>query len=238
MTKSLNFLFFFTLFLFSKLSFAEVKLKQGKAYNKNGKLVYIENHKLTKTKTEHKRKVEYINPKTNKVFSTLNVDYTKSLFLPDSSFSNTITGYSDKTKIDAKGESVVASFKGPKKDAKGEKSLKIQKDLVNIHGVHHYILKNFDQLLKGGHTKKFKLLVPAKLDYYGFKIYQEKKGDSEVTFKMEVGSWIIRMFASTLRLTYSLPDKEFIRFDGISNLIPGKPGGEEVIVRFSNQSNP
>lgn len=205
---------------------------QGRAINSDGKLVYIENHTKTFDNKLAQLQVEYVNPQTNITYATLNVNYLNSRYMPESTFNNKLSGFSTKSIFDISNKELIFSFK-PTSDSKSRsKSFEIKENLITIHGLNYFIIDNFDELIQKK-TKKIKMILAAKLEYYSFKLSLHKKSSKEVTFNVEIDSWLIRMFAPKLKLTYSLPEKKFIRFEGVSNLIPGKEKIQDVVVKFT-----
>jgi len=53
----------------------------------------------------------------------------------------------------------------------------------------------------------------------------------QVRFKVYPNNWLARMFLPTLNLTYT-PDRQLLRFEGYSNLIPAKGKGNQVVIDF------
>ena len=216
----------------SRLVAKEIKV-QGIAKNANKTIVYTENHT---NPSDKKLNVSYVNPSTNKEFGKLQIDFKNSPYLPDSKFEKSETGFKEEALFDSNKNKVVVKFtlnKSTETKTKIFNVLKNQKDLLTVHGLNHFLLDNFDALAKDSSVVKFKLLVPSKLEIYEFKVYQTSKNKKEVTFTLEIDNWLYRIFAPALNLSYSLPERRFIRFKGVSNLVPEKENGEEVTVEFS-----
>lgn len=221
------------LLVMSSILSAKVQKSQGKAYNKKGEVLYIENHLYTFDEKPIKLEVTYITPKDSKPYAKLNVDFSKSAYIPDSSFENFSDSTKAVTKFNPAKKEVKVSYKSCHDEKEKSDIIKYKKNLLSIHGLNQFIRDNFNYLVNNEETKEFKLIIPARLDSYSFKARVTESSDSEVVFKIEINNWFLGMFAPSLKLTYDISERRLKLFQGVSNMIPVKNESEEVKVEFT-----
>lgn len=221
------------LLVMSSLLCAKVQKSQGKAYNKKGEVVYIENHTYTFEENPTKLEVTYITPKDSKPYAKLNVDFSKSAYIPDSTFENFSDSTKAVTKFTPANKEVKVTYKSGNDEKEKSDIIKYKKNLLSIHGLNQFIRDNFNDLVNNEETKEFRLIVPARLDSYSFKAKVIESSDSEVVFEIEIDSWFLGMFAPSLKLTYDISERRLKLFQGASNMIPAKSDSEEVKVEFT-----
>lgn len=205
----------------------------GKAYNKDGKLLYIEKHEYQYDLKAISSDVKYFRPDSKSAFAELSVDFSPSQTLPNSKFIVHRTGKMDEISwvIDAKKVKVIA--KNNKDSELLGREFKVESDLISAHGINHFIIAHFDQLSTVDGSKEFKLIVPPRQVAYDFKIKSSAINEKELVLTVNISNWLMRLFAPSIKLIYEKTSKRFIRFEGSSNLAAEDGIGQDVIVEFT-----
>lgn len=208
-----------SLLLLIPYAFAGPEVFKGVALEaKSKKPIYHEDHK-----------VEYIGKLVNKVITTYTTPEGKQIAkltstfkenpqLPDTEFIDNRTGYKEITRL--KGDEYhieTISPKGKKKNG----SLSVKDNLVCGQGYHNFIISNMDTF-KVGEKRELRFIIPSMRDYFTFDLTYlgplNKEKPDEVTFRLDITNWILKMFADKIQVTYSKKDKILLRYEGLTNL--------------------
>ncbi len=217
------------LLFFTQISNAEVLT--SRAYNKNNKLVYKERLSIQRAvngKIIH-IKTEYLD-ESDKVFATLESDFLKSSFIPNSKFSDSrfslienVTYYPDKKIIEV---NRIISKKA------NDGIINLSSPFVMGQGFNNYISENFDKLLTEEVVIWFG--IAPRIDKFRFRVslVSKENNQSKVKFKIEPESFVLKAFVSPIILTYDLETKKLLEFQGLSNIDDSKGNSQEVIIRY------
>lgn len=187
----------------------------GEARSESQQLIYREIHehefrggKIFKSKTD------YLSPSGERMASLV-ADYSKSSRLPIYRFEDYRSGASEGVLSVEPQVKVWKNRGGVDKDR--EKDFEVDPDLIGGQGFHHFIRENLESLIDGP-ARSVKLLIPAKLDFFNFRIrWVETVGDL-VKLRLEAESWWLRLFAPHLDVKYERSTKRLMYYYGISNI--------------------
>lgn len=195
----------------------------GKAVdNKTGKVIYLEKHKVEyRDELVQKVTTVYTDP-NGKEFARLNSEFKANFHLPNSEFIDKRNGYKEVTELETIGKEVRFQVKTISKTGKEKKrNLEIDDNLVCGQGYHNYIIKNL-QNFKVGETRELKFIIPSMRDYFTFDLTYLGPLDSskpdEVSLRLDITNFILRMFADKILVTYSLKDKKLLKYVGLTNI--------------------
>ncbi len=102
-----------------------------------------------------------------------------------------------------------------------ERIIQIPEPAVIDSGFDHFVLDNFDALLRG---EQFNVNagISFQLDFYRFVLSltsKEETGGREcVLFTIEISNFLLKALADSIRMTYDLTLRKPIRYEGISNI--------------------
>lgn len=177
------------------------------------KPVYTEKHtafyKNGKLKTSHN---DYFDLRGKKI-AELNSDYSKSLMMPTYIFQDFRTGIEEGLRYTAGNYLIFRKEKGKPEEVK---PLDNVESIFSCQGWHYYLIANLNQLKKS--PIKMKLIFPSRLDYYSFRIRPLDTTEDILTLRLEFDSWIIRLFAPHLDITYDRKKRKIVEYFGPSNI--------------------
>lgn len=93
-----------------------------------------------------------------------------------------------------------------------------------IDGGFNYFVKRKWADVVAGKSVTFNFVVPARLDYYKFRVRKtanvKEKGHNAMVVVLEPDNFVLRSIVDPIKVTYDLATKRIIKYEGISN-IPG-----------------
>lgn len=223
MNKILIFLILFA----SKFSFAE--MITGEAYIDN-KLIYIEKHNSTQDEKGRYLKLttNYYRPDGITQFATITSDFKKSFFIPDYLFSDNRSGLFESSEFnETKNEVFIIRSKNLKKE---NGSVKVLTDTILGQGFHNYIVENFERLLI--ESRPINIILSTRFDFFKFNISKINQSNEKVEFIVKPNNFILRQIVTPIELTYKLPEKQLLRFKGLSNLENEKGDSQVVEINY------
>lgn len=114
------------------------------------------------------------------------------------------------------------------------KTLTVPSPFVIDGGFNYFIKRKWNTVMEGKPVV-FNFVVPARLDFYKFRIRKEKtfqdKGRNAVLIILEPDNFIIRSIVDPIKITYDVASKRIIKYEGISN-IPNKEKNFEAKLMY------
>ena len=216
----------FAVFLSSVVGWAQTSVYSAKAYDQEtNDLVYTESHTVKYENNRVKMSLTNYYDDRGILIATMNSDYSKSLMMPTYDFINKAQKFTEGLRWQ-NGKYWI--YRG-NSDGKEEASeLDKHVGVFSCQGWHYYLLENLESIRKK--PLKLSLIFPGKLDYYDFEIHMVKQEGDLVFLKLEFDNFIIRMFAPSLELVYSLSENKLISYVGPSNII--EKDGEPMTVKI------
>jgi hypothetical protein len=205
------------LLLLSALTFANTQnLKfYGTAKDPKGNIAYLEEHAVVFENGKVKSSVTTYTDETKKPIATLTSLYNPHKWMPTYDFKDLRHGTYNGVNATV-GE--IEMFTQEKKKLKNKKKA-FKPDMIGGQGFHYFIQDHLDKLAKGEKVKT-KFVLPGALDYYSFVIEKSDKKkvkDSEIYLVMKLDS-VLSVFISPIHMTYDIPTKRLMGYEGESNL--------------------
>ncbi len=209
-----------------------LKEYRGEA-TRNGRLIYVEHHRLTYDRSKKLLFAEtiYKNPDGQTIVE-LKSDFRESLTAP----SHTITDYRTGEVQGLKRENGSLILFTKNKD--GKEATKLLKEesperglMVGCQGLNYYILENLDSI-DAQAVLPVRFLIPGKLDYYDFQMRQVGQSERSLDFEIEVKNWFLALFAPTLEVKYDRVNKRILRYEGLSNIKDDKGKNQNVTIEY------
>ena len=200
----------------------------GVAKNTNGKIIYTENHLITKKDGKlFASNTDYFDQTRKNKFATLKSDYSRSLSLPTYEFVDMRTGYLEGVRyVDGK---YLVYFKKPD-ETEIARPLKEGDSIFSGQGWHYYLIENLDIL--ENQNIKLNLVLPSELDFYSFEIKHSKATKDKIVANLELSNWFLSFFAPKLQLVYDKKFNQLIEFKGISNILDKDGERQEVTIHY------
>jgi hypothetical protein len=203
---------FIFLFSFNLLALETYKY-QGVARDKDGKFLYKETHLEKWQKGEIISTVTRYFNQEDKEIAILSNEFTKSVSFPEFSFKN---------HEDLHEHGVV--FKDNQyemyKVDEEERKTKVytpKDESVTGQGFHFSLVKKLDKL-KLSDEGVFDFVIPGRLTSYKFAYKVIEKTDVEMTIKVSINNFFLRLIAPSMQLRYNLKTKRLIDYEGLSNI--------------------
>lgn len=221
-----------TLSLASTVSF-DVRERVGYAYDiDTGQLLYTENHRETMRGDQVVAdRVTYRDP-SGEPFAEKVVHYGDWPTMPDFRLQNFETGHIEGAERRAEG--IEVAFRELRNQELHREVLDTLQQGVIDAGFDRFVETNWEALTRGEPLVR-SFLVPGRLDYYQFRIVKVAGGEAEVKFAMEPDSMLIRLFAPRVLVTYALPGRRLLRYEGISNLRDAAGDNYQVRIVFPEE---
>lgn len=212
----------------------------GKAYNDEGKLVYIERHREELSGNGLLRlRTNYYKP-DDTPFGSIDSDFTRHPYLPSYQFVDSRFQRRAGLKHVAEGKVLAFNKKGADEKTR-EKEFEIKDGLIAGQGLHNFVLSNFNRLVKKQEDEdktKIEFLMPLRQTTYGFTISKVKQTDTDVTFRVDFDSWFLRLVAPHIDVTYDLEKRRLRRYEGPSNLLTDDKGDQNVVLTYTYGDEP
>jgi hypothetical protein len=206
----------------------------GKATNpKDKKHLYSEVHSVEyKGELVQKVLTKYKDP-SGKVVAELLSTFKENHRLPDTIFTDKRNGYKEETKLD--GNKYIITTTAANSRSKVRK-LSVEDNLVCGQGYHNYIIKNINAF-KLNETRTIKFVLPSMRDYFSFDLTYlgplSKEKPDEVSFRLDITNFILKMFADKIQVTYSKKEKTLIRYQGLTNLKNAEGDQYDALINYS-----
>jgi hypothetical protein len=162
-----------------------------------------------------------------KKIAELNSDYSKSLMMPTYLFRDLRTGTKEGLRWEG-GQYLI--FRQEQGKPEEYKPLDNAENVFSCQGWHYYLIANLKQLKT--RPIKMKLIFPSKLDYYSFRVRPLETTKKMLKLRLEFDSWLIRLFAPHLDITYDKNKKKIVEYYGPSNILNDKGEIQNVYIIY------
>lgn len=223
-----------TLIILSPLAFSGPSVFKGSAIESESKKpIYDESHQVEYDGQLVKKVITTYTNSSGKEIAKLTSIFNSNSQLPDTEFIDLRTGNKELTSLKGNDYKITTiSSAGKKKEG----TLSVKDNLVCGQGYHNYIIKNLDSF-KLNEKRELKFIIPSMRDYFTFDLTYlgalNKDNQDEVTFRLDITNWILKMFADKIQVTYSKKDKVLLRYEGLTNLQNDKGDNYDAILTYS-----
>ena len=107
--------------------------------------------------------------------------------------------------------------------------------VVSGQGLFFY-LRNHLEKFPRNEKISVKLLIPGRLDFFSFDLGIEEETSSTITFKMRVGSLLLRIFTPSLHFKFEKSAKNLVQYIGPSNLVDESGDLQTVEILYNTDS--
>lgn len=225
-----------TFFLILSITFSsQAEVLEGVAKNHKGEVVYHEKHKIDKDEQGFNKfiQVEYFDSQGAK-FATMSSDFSKSRTVPETQFED--LRFKSKFIIRVlEGNVEFEEFKNEKSISK--KKIPFFENMVASQGFDNFIRLNLSKLASGPVDFKFGA-IPSQ-DFYSLTGYQKSSTSmGEIEYGIRASHWLLRLFASELRVLYDTKNMQIKLFSGRSNILDAFGNSQNVIIQYQKKEKP
>lgn len=209
----------------------------GRAIDERGQLAYLEESESRFENGDLKTITTRYRDTSGKLHSTIDFDFSKSLYLPDSKYHDIPRGIQDRLIFHPETSQLEMSRTQNGVETK-RKTVGSCGDITSGAGVVFFVRDKLEQLLNDERFR-FRILVPAKFEDYGFRLYRlpNPGGSPEhLHLRIDIGFWLYRLFAPDVTFVYDLQKKRPIEYKGPSGIANAKGERPIVTVRFEYDS--
>ena len=197
------------------LAYARSPVSQDILYKEQHHIL-LKNGELFQTQTRYLDQHE-------KIIAQLVSDYSLNLKCPNYFFEDFRLKYNEGVK--SVGELYLIFHKGKTKEMRRSK-----KDFFCGQGWHYYFMSHLQEIMKK--TAKIKLILPGKFDYFTFKMSLVSQKQGVASFNLRLNSFLLRMFAPSMKLKYNLKSKRLQSYQGPSNLLDQEGKRPDVLICY------
>lgn len=206
--------FGFLLLILCLKAYSETQVYEGIA-RYEGQLVYGERHTLLLDNgTLISSFTEYLDPEGRKL-GYLKSDYTQSLSAPAFTFLDDRQNMSQGLRRKNRRLEAFSQINNKRQNSTIISVSK--KPLVAGPGLIYFVAQNMESIIAHGGIE-IGYLIPGKLEIYDFFIRPLGHGPEKAEFEVLLQSWWLRIFSPRLKLTYDVPNRRIISYEGLSGL--------------------
>ena len=205
----------------------------GKAINGKGVVEYVEYHTV---KYENGRVREsqtvYYDPNNRKIGDLLS-DYSHGPQFGSYRFRDNRAHYEDGAKVQA--DKIRLFRRESPEDELESTTLPREFDQIVGQGFHQFIRYNLESIAEG-EIYHVRLVLPSRLDQYRFRIRKRQIDGDTLYVRLEIDSWLLRLFAPHIDAEYDLNTRRLLRYEGVSNLTDTSGKHRNVTITYSYES--
>jgi len=203
---------------------------RGTARGGDGALLYLEEHEVRRQGAALQRATTtYLDPE-GRTLAVLQTDFSRDPFAPSYRFEDRRRGRVEEVAVGPEGLTLGAGAK--------RRVLPLPEDarrrLVAGQGLDRYVQHRLEELV-GGAELHVTFAIPSRQETYPFRVRAQpaRDGDRAVRVRVEIDSWVLRLFASSLDVEYDRATRRLLRYRGPSNLQDERGDNPEVTITYA-----
>ena len=215
-------------------AFAEVQRVNGKAFNMQGELEYVEEHVLT-YENDNIVSIEttFYDAEARKIARQVS-DFTHGAQFGSYDFMDERHQYNDGVRV-MPDRILLYSKENPDSDTKRKYFAKKSDQIVG-QGFYQFVAANLDSLARGNSILA-KLVLPAQMNQYDIRIRKQHIDDNRMQLIVELDNWFLRLFTPNIQVEYDLEHRRLLWYRGVS-MVPNKDNKNiEVVTSYDYPQN-
>lgn len=209
----------------------QVETFRGVARTAQGGIAYTERHQVVYENGRHRQNQTRYLDASGREIATLNSEFTNHPYLPNYRFNDRRFGREEGTRVI--GHQVRVYGREDGQSPLQEKVLTLTEAMITGQGLHFYIRDHLQELARPGTVKKVDFLVPLDGTHYAFRLSALAGGrPGTASFKIESDSFLLRLVAPSLEVTYDLANGRLLSYRGLSNLLSASRDPQEVEITY------
>lgn len=203
---------------------------QGTARGRDGAVLYLESHDVRRSGDRlHSATTTYRDPE-GRVLAVLETDFSRDPFAPSYRFRDLRSAAVEVVEVSAEGVTLGA---GDRIRALALPAVPSRR-LVAGQGLDRYVRDRLDEL-EAGSELRVAFAIPSRQDFYDFRVraLRGEGNDRTVRVRVEIDSWVLRLFAGSLDVEYDRASRRLLRYRGLSNLTDARGDNPEVEITYA-----
>jgi hypothetical protein len=208
---------------------------QGTARDRDGAVLYLESHDVRSVADRLRSATTTYRDPAGRVLAVLHTDFSRDPFAPSYRFEDRLRGAVEEVEVSAGGVTLGAGSRRRTLALPGDPARR----LVAGQGLDRFVRDRLDAL-EAGAELKVAFAIPSRQDAYEFRVraVPGASTDATVRVRVEIDSWVLRIFASSLDVEYDRASRRLLRYRGLSNLTDERGENPEVEITYAYPEEP
>jgi len=208
----------------------EVDRFHGVARGRDGAVAYREDHEVRRAGGRALEAVTTYRDPEGELLAVLRTDFSRDPFAPDYTFEDRRRSAIEAVDVSERGATLVA---GSRRRTVGLPDDPARR-LVTGQGLDRLVRARLADLERGEELR-VAFAIPSRQATYDFRVraLPAPPGSPTVTVRVEIDSWVLRLFAGALDSEYDRATGRLVRYRGISNLLDERGDNPEVTITYS-----
>lgn len=205
---------------------------QGIARDERGEIAYIEEHRMIYENGRPQRNETRYRDAKGQEIAVLTSNFTTNPYVPNYAFEDRRFGRQDGTFVD--GAWVKIYGRADQSAPIRQDRVRLEDGMVTGQGLHVFLRDHLDELAKGDAVKQVRFLVPLEGRDFVFRIRRldAPRESGTVAFGIEADTWLLRLFAPRLEVSYDRDTRRLLSYRGASNLLDADRGPQNVTITY------
>lgn len=204
---------------------------EGTARGRDGTVLYVESHEVRRAAERLRSATTTYRDPEGRVLAVLRTDFSRDPFAPSYRFEDLRRAVVESVEVTAAGLTLGAGSRSRTVDRPDG-----GRRLVAGQGLDRFVRERLHELERGAELE-VALAIPSRLDTYDFRVRSRPGGTagSTVRVEVEIASWVLRLFATSLEVEYDRATRRLLRYRGLSNLTDLRGENPEVEITYVYQ---
>ena len=225
----------FPILSFGVVAWADVEVINGRAFDDQGRLAYLERHTITH-KDGRILKIDTVyTDADHRQIGRTESDFSSDTRLGNYDFRDDRLEYYDGARVYSDHIAIFCR-ETPNQDMQ-LKYLPREPNQVLGQGFNQFIIDRLDAIA-AGEIVHAKLILPAKQDQFGVVIRKDRIVDDQMLIRVDVDSWFLKLFVPHIEVVFDMDARRLLRYRGISMIADesGKSIGVTVTYDYRDRT--
>ena len=203
----------------------------GTARAPSGEVRYLERHEVRSLGDRPlSATTTYLAP-AGEVIAVLWTDFSRDPFAPSYRFEDRRGGQREEVEVSAHELTLVAGERRRTLARPADPDTR----LVTGQGMERYVRQRLADL-EAGADLRVAFAIPSRQDVYDFRVRARptEPGAATLRVRVELGAWVLRLFAGALEVDYDRATRRLVRYRGPSNLRDERGENPEVVITYDD----
>jgi hypothetical protein len=208
----------------------EVERFHGVARGRDGAVAYREEHEVRRLGDRPLQAVTTYRDAAGEVLAVLRTDFSRDPFAPDYTFEDRRRTAVEAVEVTERGATLAAGSRRRTVPLPGEPGRR----LVTGQGLDRLVRARLADLERGAELH-VAFAIPSRQATYDFRVRALPSPPDSPTLlvRVEIDSWVLRLFASSLDSEYDRATGRLVRYRGLSNLVDERGDNPEVTITYT-----
>ena len=202
----------------------DVERFTGTARGRDGAVLYLEEHEVKLDAGRPRSAVTLYRDPAGEPIAELRTDFSADPFAPSYTFRDFRTGAT---------EAVTVNEREIHLEAHGRsRTLARPAHLATGQGLDRLVREHLAEIARGA-ALRVAYAIPSRLDAYEFRVQAHRADGDRVHVRVELASFVLRLFAPELDVDYDRDSGRLLRYRGASNLSFGEGDNPQVEITYA-----